>query len=200
MSRAVRCEPTANADPAGMPRSPPPGIPAPKALAAVKAGPPAEPVDKQRRISARLRRAISLMATGECKQQKHAAERVGMHPDSLSRALSQPHVVEHMRQRALRTIQMGAARAAEVKTELLDCGDSIARDKASTFILATAGIGPATGPALNLNIELKAGYVIDISPDPRQGPPMRIVSPTKPAAIDNDDQSDDQPAPAILTP
>jgi hypothetical protein len=76
-----------------------------------------------------------------------------------------------MRQRALRTIQMGAARAAEVKTELLDCGDSIARDRASTFILGTAGIGPATAPQLSVNIEIKAGYVIDLTDDHARPPP-----------------------------
>jgi hypothetical protein len=36
--------------------------PAPRALAAVKAGPPAEPIDKQLRITAKVRRAIDLMA------------------------------------------------------------------------------------------------------------------------------------------
>jgi len=34
--------------------------PAPRALAAVKAGPPAEPLDKQRRISPKVKRAIDL--------------------------------------------------------------------------------------------------------------------------------------------
>ena len=36
--------------------------PAPRALAAVKPGPPAEPIDKQLRITAKVRRAIDLMA------------------------------------------------------------------------------------------------------------------------------------------
>jgi hypothetical protein len=139
--------------------------PAPRALAAVKAGPPAEPIDKQLRITAKVRRAIDLMATGDCKLIVDAAAKVGLARESLSRALAKPHVIEHMRQRALRTIQMAAARAAEVKTELLDCGDSMARDRASTFVLGTAGIGPAMAPSLSVNIEFKAGYVIDLSDD-----------------------------------
>jgi hypothetical protein len=137
--------------------------PAPRALAAVKAGPPAEPVDKQLRITAKVRRAIDLMATGQCRQITEAAEKVGLARESLGRALAKPHIVEHMRQRAIRTIAQAAARAAEVKGELLDCGDSMARDRASTFVLGTAGIGPATAPALSLNIEIRAGYVIDLS-------------------------------------
>jgi hypothetical protein len=150
--------------------------PAPRALAAVKAGPPAEPIDKKLRITVRVRRAIDLMARGECKQITEAAEKVGLARESLSRALAKPHVIEHMRQRAVRTIQMAAGRAAEVKAELLDCGDSMARDRASTFVLGTAGIGPATAPSLSINIEMKAGYVIDLSDDPRPAPALRLAT------------------------
>jgi hypothetical protein len=141
--------------------------PAPRALAAVNAGPPTEPIDKQLRITAKVRRAIDHMAKGECKTIVEAAAKVGLARESLGRALAKPHVVEHMRQRAIRTIQMAAGRAAEVKAELLDCGDSMARDRASTFVLGTAGIGPATAPALSVNIEIKAGYVIDLTDDAR---------------------------------
>jgi hypothetical protein len=122
-----------------------------------------------------VRRALDLMARGECKQIKDAAEKAGLARESLSRALAKPHVVEYMRQRAVRTIQMAAGRAAEVKAELLDCGDSMARDRASTFVLGTAGIGPATAPSINVNIEVKAGYVIDLTDAPPA--PMRVVTP-----------------------
>lgn len=144
--------------------------PAPRALAAVKAGPPTEPIDKQLRITAKVRRAIDLMARGECKTILEAAAKVGLARESLGRALAKPHVVEHMRQRAVRTIQMAAARAAEVKAELLDCGDSMARDRASTFVLGTAGIGPTTAPSLSVNIEMRAGYVLDLRDDPPTAP------------------------------
>src|SRR3981189_2413510 len=87
--------------------------PAPRALAAVKAGPPTEPIDKQLRITAKVRRAIDLLARGEGKQITEAAAKVGLARESLGRALAKPHVIEHMRQRAVRTIQMAAARAAE---------------------------------------------------------------------------------------
>jgi hypothetical protein len=56
---------------------------------------------------------------------------------------------------------------------LLDSDSEIVRDRSSTFILGLAGIAPAAEPSINLNIEVKAGYVIDLSDDP--SPPMRIV-------------------------
>jgi hypothetical protein len=137
--------------------------PAPRALAAIKNPPAPETINKALRITAKVRRAVELMASGKCKTIVEAAEQVGLARESLGRALAKPHVIEHMRQRAIRTIAQAAGRAAEVKTELLDCGDSMARDKASTFILGTAGIGPATAPNLSINLEMKAGYVIDLS-------------------------------------
>jgi hypothetical protein len=137
--------------------------PAPRALAAIKDPPAPETINKALRITAKVRRAVELMATGECKLIKDAAEKVGLARESLGRALAKPHVIEHMRQRAIRTIAQAAGRAAEVKAELLDCGDSMARDRASSFILGTAGIGPATAPSLSINLEMRAGYVIDLS-------------------------------------
>lgn len=155
--------------------------PAKRALAAVKAGAPAEPIDKQLRITDKERRAIDLLATGDCKTQQDAAIKVGLARESLGRALRKPHVLEFMRQRALHTIAMAAGRAAEVKAELLDCPDSMVRDRASTFVLGTAGIGPATAPALSLNIDnedFKSRFKVDLAASPMSetNKPERLMS------------------------
>jgi hypothetical protein len=59
-----------------------------------------------------------------------------------------------------------------VKGELLDSDNEMVRDRASTFVLGLAGIQPATSPSVNVNINLKAGYVIDLSDDL---PPMQTI-------------------------
>lgn len=94
--------------------------------------------------------------------------------ESLSRALSKPHVAEHMRQKVLRSLAIAATRAGATKVELLDSANEMVRDLASSFVLGLAGIQPATTPSLNISFEVKAGYVIDLSDDPA---PMRTVSP-----------------------
>jgi hypothetical protein len=154
--------------------------PAPYAIAAIKAGPPAAPPDKALRITRKVRQAIELLATGNAKTQLEAAEQVGLTRETISRALAKPHVIEHLRQRAIRTIAMAAGRAAEVKVELMDGPDAMVRDRSSSFILGVAGIKPDTSPGLAVNIEIKAGYVIDLTDDPRPGADigMRIISPT----------------------
>jgi hypothetical protein len=152
--------------------------PAPRALAVLDTPPPDVPAGPQKRISAKVRRAIDAMVSGKCKRICDAAEHVGLARESLSRALSTPHVAEHLRQKVLRALAIQAARAGYVKGELLDSENEIARDRASSFILGLAGIQPATSPSLNINLEEKAGYVIDLTDD-RKRPPMVDVTPAR---------------------
>ncbi len=67
---------------------------------------------------------------------------------------------------------MSSARRCH-EVDLLDSANDMVRDRASSFILGLTGHSPAGAPAVNVNIEARAGYVIDLSDDQ----PMRIVSP-----------------------
>jgi hypothetical protein len=146
--------------------------PAPRALAALD-NPPAENIaPPKKRVSKKIIAAIDKMVSGECKKINEAAEAVGVARETLSRALSKPHVAELMRTKVLRALAMAAARAGATKVDLLDSDNAMARDRASTFVLGLAGIQPANSPSVNVNINLKAGYVIDLSDDP---PPMRTI-------------------------
>jgi hypothetical protein len=154
----------------------PPGTPASRALAVLNQ--PSAPADSgpPKRISKKVRAAIDAMVSGDCKQIKEAAEKVGLARESLSRALSTPHVAEHLRQKVLRHLAIAAARAGYTKVELLDSDSEIARDRASSFVLGLAGIQPETAPTVSLNLEIRAGYVIDLSDDPPAAA-MKVVSP-----------------------
>lgn len=149
-----------------------PPAPAKRALAALDQAP--ADTGSHRRISKKVTAAIDAMVSGECKKISEAAEKVGLARESLSRALSKPHVAEHMRTKVLRALAMAAARAGATKIDLLDSVNEMVRDRASSFVLGLAGIQPATSPSLNVNIEVKAGYVIDLTDDP---PPTRTISP-----------------------
>jgi hypothetical protein len=168
----------------------PPGTPAKRALAALDNPKPTEPVPALR-ITDKVRRAIDLMVSGSCKKICDAAEKVGLAPESLSRALNKPHVAEHLRQKVMRHLAIAAARAGATKTELLDSDSEIVRDRASSFVLGLSGIPPATTPSVNVNIEVKAGYVIDLSDDPR---PLQTVSPLRAPAIPQRDVYDQDEA------
>ena len=128
-----------------------------------------------------LRRPISARRSGSRKRSgprstpwyRATAAKVGLARESLSRALSTPHVAEHLRQKVLRHLAIHAARAGATKTELLDSASEIVRDRASSFVLGLAGIQPATTPSVSVNLGIKAGYVIDLSDDPP--PAMRTI-------------------------
>jgi hypothetical protein len=159
------------------------GTPAKRALKVLDQPAPAEPVNKALRITKKVRAAVDLMVSGESKKICDAAAKVGLARESLSRALSTPHVAEHLRQKVLRHLAIHAARAGATKVDLLDSSNEMARDRASTFVLGLAGIQPATTPSVSLNIEMKAGYVIDLTDEQS---PMRIVSGTAAPLIDHD--------------
>jgi hypothetical protein len=146
--------------------------PAKRALAALDNPPAADATMPARRISKRITAAIDKLVSGDCKKIAEAAEAVGVARETLSRALSKPHVAELMRTKVLRTLAMAAARAGAVKGELLDSDNEMVRDRASSFVLGLAGIAPAATPTISLSVDIRAGYVIDISDEP---PPMRTI-------------------------
>jgi hypothetical protein len=146
--------------------------PAKRALAALDDLAPADVAGAHKRISKKVTAAIDFLVSGDCKTIVEAAEKAGLARESLSRALAKPHVAEHLRSKVLKYLSLQAARAGAVKGELLDSANEMVRDRASTFVLGLAGIQPANSPSLNVNIEVKAGWVIDLTDDP----PIRTIS------------------------
>jgi hypothetical protein len=118
---------------------------------------------KERRVTRRIAQAVDLMLTGECTTQKAAAERVGITPEHLSRAFQKDHVRVFIERRARQTIAAGQMRASRRLVELIDAGSEHVSLDATKHMLGIGGIAPAPTPSLNVNIELKAGYVIDLS-------------------------------------
>jgi hypothetical protein len=133
---------------------------------------------KERQPSRRIVEAVRLLLTGTCKTQKAAAERVGMNEGYLSEALRKPHVQVFIARRMRENISNGTMRASARLVELIDAGSEHVSADVSKHMLAIAGIKPAAEPTTSVNINIKAGYVIDLSDDP----PMRAinVTPTPP--------------------
>jgi len=62
-----------------------------------------------------------------------------------------------MRQKVLRSLAIAATRAGATKVELLDSDNEMVR--------GLAGIRPESAPSVNISLEVKAGYVIDLQED-----------------------------------
>jgi transposase-like protein len=134
-----------------------------------------EPPEKRRRIPPRVREAIDAIVQGRAKTITSAARKVGLSREYLSRSLSEPHVAEHLRQKAARAVAIGAGRASARLVQLLDASSEHVSLDAARHTLGIAGIKPAPDANVNLNVELRAGFVIDLS-EPGESRPMKVVS------------------------
>lgn len=140
------------------------------ALAAV--APPTKA--KSPRISKAVRAACDALVAGKVKTITDAAALGGVRREHISRELSKPHVIEYLRGRASRVVAIAAAPAAARLVELLNAGSEHVSLDASKLTLAIAGIKPAAEPNINFNLEVKAGWVLDLRDDPID------VTPNKP--------------------
>jgi hypothetical protein len=122
---------------------------------------------KRVRLSPRVRRAIELIVTGECKTQKAAAEQVGITPEHLCHELKKPQAEVFYEQRSRETISRAKMRASRRLEELLDASSEHVSLDASKHVLAIAGIKPVEqGTNISIINNVAPGYVIDMR-DPR---------------------------------
>ena len=124
----------------------------------------AKPV-RERRVSKRIAEAVRLLLTGEYKTQKAAAERVGMNESYLSEALRKPHVRVFIARRTRETIANGTLRASARLVELLDASSEHVSLDASKHLLSIEGIKPAAVPTTSVNLNVQAGYILDLRSD-----------------------------------
>jgi hypothetical protein len=121
------------------------------------------------RLSKALAQAIDMLARGEVKTQKEAAEAVKLTPEHLCRMLAKPHVRGVMHQRASENLARSTLRASARLTELLDAASEHVSLDASKHVLGIAGIRPPeTGSNVSVNVGVSVGYVIDLTPGAQQ--------------------------------
>lgn len=140
------------------------------------AAPATQKPGRKARISPRVKRAIELIVTGQCKTQKAAAEQVGITPEHLCHELKKPQAEVFYEQRSRETIARAKMRASRRLEELLDAGSEHVSLDASKHVLAIAGIKPLeTGNNINIGINVAPGYVIDMR-DPRDARPVETLT------------------------
>jgi molybdenum-dependent DNA-binding transcriptional regulator ModE len=121
---------------------------------------------RERRVSKRVAEVVRLIVVGECKTVKAAAERAGMNYTHVCETLKKPHVRVFMERRARETIANGTMRATARLIELMDSASDHVSLDAVKHELALNGHKPAADPVALVNINIRAGYVIDLSDDP----------------------------------
>ena len=117
---------------------------------------------KETRISKRLQQALVLLAT-KGMTQREAARQVGLSEFHLSRELKKPQVQVFIARKARENIQIGMLRASKRVMELVDAESEHVSLDASKHVLAIEGIKPRADAQVSVNIDIKAGYVIDLT-------------------------------------
>jgi hypothetical protein len=102
---------------------------------------------------------------GKQKNLTEAARLVGVSREYCSRFLSKrPDAVAYMQQRAARILGVASTVAAARMAALIHAESEHVSFRASEHVLGVAGIAPANQPQVNVNVELKAGWDIDLAP------------------------------------
>ena len=151
---------------------------------------PATTNDKPKRIPRRIGEVVELLLSGACKTQKAACERTGMNQQYVSVALRKPEIRVFIARRVREHLSAGTLRASAKLLELIDSGSQRVAFEASKHVLALDGIRAVEGPSVSVNIDVKAGYVIDLRSNQEIRRGVSIAG-TSPPTIDARPAADD---------
>jgi hypothetical protein len=130
---------------------------------------------KETRLSPKLRKALHLLETGECSTQRAAAERAGMSEYQLSRRLREPQIQVFIARRRSENISVGSLRASRRFVQLIDASSEHVAAQVSERILKSEGVLRTDTHQVSVNIDIKAGYVIDLTDAPKPGPMIDVT-------------------------
>jgi hypothetical protein len=117
---------------------------------------------KKRRVPAKVKHAVDLLFSGECKTQKAAAERVGLTREYLNRALAQDHVNDYFTHKAKLEMRAALPIAIAVKAGLLGAVSEKVQSEVASEIMALGGIiAPKATEHANVNVAVSVGYIVD---------------------------------------
>jgi hypothetical protein len=122
---------------------------------------------KTPRIPVKIVQLIDLLTSGKCRSQKAAADQLKLDPSYVSRQLKKVHVATYLQQQTHAAIARSQAPAAGAMLRLLEGAKSehVQKDVA-IHLLGINGHRPTADPSTQVNINIRAGWVIDLSDDP----------------------------------
>ena len=116
---------------------------------------------RKRRISPKIVQAVELLAKGDVRTQKQAAERVGVSEEWLSTMLGREETRVLLEQTCRKYLRTGTVRATARLVELLDSNSSRTALEASKHVLGIGGISPPREGGVNISIGNDSpGYVV----------------------------------------
>jgi hypothetical protein len=118
---------------------------------------------KPKRVSKRLQKAIAAIESGACRSIKAASERVGMNYEHLVTMLKKPHVQAFVTQKKRQNLAAAALRGSQRALELVDSPSERTSIEATKMVLAIDGYHADTAPRVSVAVDVRAGYILDLS-------------------------------------
>lgn len=118
----------------------------------------------QRPLSPRIRRAVALLVSGECRTQKAAAAQAGISEAHLCVVLNSPRGRTFLAERTRQTIQHAQAPAAATLIKLLDASSEHVAAQVAEKLLAINGIAAPEQRGVSVGVTVQVGYVLDLQP------------------------------------
>lgn len=139
----------------------------------------------QRRISAKLRKALDALVEGRAGSLSAAATLAKCDVSLVSRGLKEPHVQAYVSRRRREIIMRATARVPSVLESLLDAdSEHVRRDVAFRLAEEAGDLQRSGGSQVAVNVAISPGYVVDWRPEDQR--PALDVTPAKPL-IDHED-------------
>jgi hypothetical protein len=118
---------------------------------------------KPKRISKRLQDAVRLIESGEVRSIKAAAGRTGLSYAYLVEALHKPATEAFIAKIKRRNLSAAALRGSQRALELVDSPSERTSIEATKLVLGIDGFHADTAPRVDVRVDVRAGYVIDLS-------------------------------------
>jgi hypothetical protein len=117
---------------------------------------------KRYRMSKRMKQALASLAT-KGMTQREAARQAGISEFHLSREIRKPQIQAFIARKCRESMQTGVLRASARLVELIDANSEHVAAQVSERILTSEGILKSDQASIAVNVDIRAGYVIDLS-------------------------------------
>jgi hypothetical protein len=148
--------------------------------------PAMNPQPKPRPVPKKVRQAIQMMVQGNCRTWAAAAQRVGCARETMYRYFKRPECRQALRDAVERSVLMAGGRASARLTQLLDSSSQRTSLDATRLALQALGVvgNGQNNVSVNVGVELRAGYVIDLRERDDRSPLPKIAEGEAGAVID----------------
>jgi len=130
--------------------------------------PIAQKQGRKPRIPKRIVQLIDLVTSGKARSRQAACEQLKLDPSYASRELRKVHVAAYLEQQTRVTLAQLQAPAAGTLARLMgEAASEHVQNDVAKHVLAIAGHKPKADAQVSVNIDIKAGYVIDLTDEPK---------------------------------